>query len=1054
VVIGLLGRFRVERAGEELSPPGRLVRTLLEVLLTRRGSFVPRDQLIDILWPGGPPSDPAGNLKVLVSRARALLGERSLILTGAAGYSFAESESCRVDAEMFMQRLNLGSRELECGRCREAASHLEKAIELWRGEPLAEEIYEDWAREYRDRLSGAYQEALESGCLAALANGDTAHAVRFARLAAAREPLREASHLLLARALAASGDVAAALNTVAGFRDRTVEELGLGLSPTAAELQMRLLNLDSAAAPARRAGDSGIPEQLPFVGRGEPLELLVGGFTGGRSGVVSVAGPAGSGKSRLLQEAMIRIARPVIAARAFPAEREDAWSVAAALMRSLLERFPDSAAAVRGKAAAALADVVPEIGNLRPIPESAANPEGRRALALQGALSLFQTAASKGALFVVDDLHWADPTSMALLGLVSRRVSDLSLVVAFRTANPSPPDSVLELLDQLDPPPLRIPVGGLPLTALSELVDDRLATLLHQATEGAPFAVEQLLRTLTQQGIIEREGDGIWVVSGGEARARAEEVIRHGQRQWLGERIRALPPNPRRVLGVLALLRREAPPRLVAGILDVPQAEVLQTLDRLWESGLARPGERGWEVNHDLIADAMPEVLGVSGRARLHALIAIGLESDSADPAELARHLSGAGDLVAAAECFARGSRQSLDRFANGEAESAANRGLDATPSGETLASLLEVRAEARFRRGALEEARRDLREAIRARPPGPQRSLTLTRLAMLTSGAQDYVHASELAELALLEAGDEPGARAEALLVAANFDLNRGRPESVIRREDEAMALFHRIGNSAGVARVLESRAFAQFLEGKFWEAERLLDRVARILEDAGEILRVANPRSGRGLVLAWMNRPEDGLADLDDALELSRLVGARELEAHVLWFRSQVVLTLGRLDEAKECAERTLALGREMGHRELIITGLIGLGSVLHAEGSPEEARSALASALDASSDMPIFISSAAVRLAPVLIDLGELEAADDLHRLVMNGPEMPKFECRLSMARLAFLRGDPGAEELAREALALALEAGHLLSARRLEQLLASSGEVSGAGSAELE
>lgn len=1047
--IGLLGRFRIERDGVELPPPGRLVRTLLEVLLTRRGNFVPRDQLVEALWPHDPPSDPAANIKVLVSRARVLLGERSLILTGPAGYSFAKSDSCRVDAELFVQRLLMGSRELGCGRCREAAAYLEEAIDLWRGEPLSEETYEDWAREYRERLAGAYLEALEAACSASLAKGDAAAAVRFALLAARREPLRENSHLLLARAQAASGDVAGALRTIDDFRSRTTEELGLGLSPAASELEMCLLNLDSLAVQAERGSDSGIPAQLPFVGREAALQLLVGSFTGGRSGVVAVMGPAGSGKSRLLQEGIVRMVRPVIAARAFPAEREDPWSVAAALMRNLLDRFPDCAATVPGRAAAALVDIVPELGNLISTPDSAANAESRRALALQGALGLFQAAASEGALFVVDDLHWADPTSMSLLGLISRRVAELSLVVAFRTADPSPTEAIREFLDQLEPPPVRIFVEGLSVDVLCRLVDHELAVLLQEATGGAPFAVDQVLRSLIQQGIVDRSTEGRWVVSIGEARARAEEVVRHGRRQWLGERIRALPPGPRSALAVLALLRREAPPRLIGGVLDAPQPEVLESLDRLWEAGLARPGETGWEVSHDLIADAMSDVLGASGRARLHAMLAIGLDSDSADPVELARHLLGAGDLMAAAERFAQGSRQSLDRFANDEAEATANRGLRAQPVGDTLAALLEVRAESRFRKGALEEARNDLREAIRARPPGPQRAITLTRLAMLTSGAEDYVHALELAELALLEAGDDPAARAEALLNAANFDLNLGRPESLVKREDEALSLFQQSGNSAGVARVLESRAFAAFLDGRFWEAEKLLDRVARILEDAGEILRVANPRSGRGLVLAWMNRPEDGLADLDEALELSRLVGARELEAHVLWFRSQVALTLGHSERAMEDAEQSLRLGRLMGHRELVVTGLIGLGSVLHVQGKLEEARSALVEALNNAFDMPIFISSAAVRLAPVLIDLGEFDAAEELHRLVMEGPEMPKFECRLSIARLAFLRRDPQAEVMARESLALAVEAGHLLSARGLEHLLASYGGAPATG-----
>src|ERR671923_256098 len=114
--IRLLGRFGVRREGMEIPPGafgGRHPRTLVRLLASRRGSFVPRDVLIEALWPERPPADPAANLKILASRARRALGEPSLITTGPGGYFFADASHCQVDAEIFLDRVEAGRKLLE-----------------------------------------------------------------------------------------------------------------------------------------------------------------------------------------------------------------------------------------------------------------------------------------------------------------------------------------------------------------------------------------------------------------------------------------------------------------------------------------------------------------------------------------------------------------------------------------------------------------------------------------------------------------------------------------------------------------------------------------------------------------------------------------------------------------------------------------------------------------------------------------------------------------------------------------------------------------------------
>src|SRR5205823_7542189 len=145
IEIRVLGRFSVRRDGVEIPAGafrGRLVRSLVRLLVTRRGSFVSRDLLIEALWPAGAPADPDLNLNVLVTRARNALGAPSLILTGPGGYSFAGAGACSVDAESFLEFV--------------ASGRMTDALALWGGEPLAEDAYADWAQDYRDRLNRAH----------------------------------------------------------------------------------------------------------------------------------------------------------------------------------------------------------------------------------------------------------------------------------------------------------------------------------------------------------------------------------------------------------------------------------------------------------------------------------------------------------------------------------------------------------------------------------------------------------------------------------------------------------------------------------------------------------------------------------------------------------------------------------------------------------------------------------------------------------------------------------------------------------------------------------
>jgi hypothetical protein len=187
------------------------------------------------------------------------------------------------------------------------------------------------------------------------------------------------------------------------------------------------------------------------VGRRRELDRILSGVLGAGPAVAVVVGPSGSGKSRLLAEVAARSPLPVVAARAFLPEREEAWGLARTLLRELLSLDVQAADAVPELAAAALCEILPELAELRPITAVAIDPQSRRALTLQGAVQLVAAAAEEP-LVVVDDLQWADASSLDLLQLAAQRVAGLRLVVAHRpeeVAEPGPVSLFLASLAEL-----------------------------------------------------------------------------------------------------------------------------------------------------------------------------------------------------------------------------------------------------------------------------------------------------------------------------------------------------------------------------------------------------------------------------------------------------------------------------------------------------------------------------------------------------------------------------------------------------------------------------
>jgi DNA-binding SARP family transcriptional activator/tetratricopeptide (TPR) repeat protein len=1029
----LFGRFVVLRGGAEVpvaSFGGRKVRTLLRILVTRRGRFLPHDILAERLWPDRLPADPAANLQVLVNRARRAVGRPDLILTGPGGYALTAQPWLLVDVDQHLEDLRrcadlTGPRALRAYRA---------ALAVGDAEPLAEDRYTSWAAPYVDAVLQARQSARERAVVVALACGQPTQALEWARAAHRAEPLREVAALALVRALAAVGDPAAALSTLAAYRHRLAEELGVDPSPAAAALELQLLSSGIAPTPAAPEPSSFV--ELPFVGREAELAGIrhrlrpeVG------TSVIAVNGHSGTGKSRLLAE--IARTEHAITVRAFWADRDEAWALGRALLGELaaadfttVNALPDQ---VRTALATVLPDLAPGAGPL--------DPASRLALVLEAGVRL--TTALDRPLLMIDDLQWADPTSLRLLAALHARVPGLRLLLACRP-DEVPPDSAVGEFLRRTVGGQPVDLGPLTVSAITRLMPaPELAAALGLHTDRSPLAVTEVVRELAATGAIVLDGQGKWQEAVPSVSLVVADLGARSQRRTISARAGRFSGAPRSVLALLALLGREAPAHLLAAAISADEGVVLEALGRLADAQLVRQRQQGWGLVHDAVGDVLVSELTTTDRVRWQARLAAALDGTQGDEAERARLWRDAGDRDRAATRYAAAARRAVDNCADAEAVRLATDGLALVAGSGELAgprcTLHEVRGLARQHQGDLPGARADLSAALRDAGSGPRRAVLLAELAALISGSEDLVRASELAELALVEAGADEAARARALEVASVIDMNIDHPARARRRAATALEIFGRLGDSHGAARILDARAMATFLDSDIRRGCELLNRAAHLFADSGDLMRLVTPRSTRGHGLVLLGRPADGLLDADAALETARTLGHPEGQAYALWHRGEALAALGRAELALSAGTEALAIATRIGHRGWTATSWRTIGLAEQCGGDHRSALQAFEHSLAAAEHLDLFACWAAARAALAQLQLGQVAPAAELvRRALVTGPALGRHEARWADAALAAHRGEERGYAVIRAAMAEAVSGGALMYLPALEAL----------------
>lgn len=304
----VLGPLEVAGTDGRLSVGGPKERRLVAMLVARAGEVVSVDALAEGMWDGNPPHSAVKTLQAYVARVRRALEPWQGLVTEPPGYRLAVDRQ-QVDALRFTDLAAAARRCLEAEDNAEAERLAVEALGLRRGTPYLEFQDSDFSLAEASRLDEVGLDLLEVRGEAALELGKHAELVVEFEAQCRRNPLRERFWAQLIVALYRCGRQAEALAAYRRARGVLVVEIGVEPGPDLRRLEQRILDHDpTLQLPADRQPD--LPPALDararvLIGRAAELTVLRQRWeraTQGDGGVLVIAGPPGSGRTRLVAE--------------------------------------------------------------------------------------------------------------------------------------------------------------------------------------------------------------------------------------------------------------------------------------------------------------------------------------------------------------------------------------------------------------------------------------------------------------------------------------------------------------------------------------------------------------------------------------------------------------------------------------------------------------------------------------------------------------------------------------------------------------------------------
>jgi predicted ATPase/DNA-binding SARP family transcriptional activator len=945
----LLGAPRIEHDGEPIEVDTRKAIALVAYLAVTRQRHA-RDALAGLLWP-----------EYNQTRARAAL-RRTLSSLGKAraeGWLEVDRESVElnrdgvwVDVDRFRDLLaecrTHGHSETEV--CPDCLPPLSEAVELYRDDFLAgfalrdSAAFDDWQFFQAEELRRELASALERLSHGHGALEEWEQAVSHARRWLTQDPLHEPAHRWLMQLYAWAGQRAAALRQYRECVRVLEEELGVSPLEETTRIYEAIQENDlppppvfpQDRSPTPRSEERGAPsagrvlshdEQL--VGREQEWRSLLRAYEAAGTGehLVILEGEAGIGKTRLAEEFVayaVSQGSVIVAARCYPGETDLAYGpfiegLSAAISRegvaARLEEIPVYLLAEASRLLPELADLFSGL----PSPPPLATP-GAQIRFLESIVQVLLAVCggpSPGILFI-DDVHWADASSLDLLAYLVRRPRPgrrLCVVLTWRDEQVPPDHHLRGLLTEAQRARLAtvLHLSRLDRSAVEELVEsvvgdaDGLGRRLYDETEGLPLFLGEYLAAITN-GALGAE-DETWSQPGG-----VRDLL-HGRLEAVGE-------TGWQLLNTAAVIGRSFDFDTVREASGRSEEEAVVALEELTGRGLVGEvkgaGEQtvAYDFGHEKLRDLVYDETSLARRRLLHRRVAEALarrahrrRETGALAAQIARHYQLAGWDAEAADYFRIAGEHARVLYANAEALAHFRTAL--ALGHPDAAGLREAVGDMKTLLGEYGEALASY-EATAALGAGDHLANIERKLGSVYQRLGEW----ELAESHFESALEGTGSAGELARLHADLSLvahRKGQDDLALQRARRALELAEAAGDERALAQA--HNVLGVLASGDLDAARYHLKQSLALAEALGD--PAARIAALNNLALAYANggEVEQALESAEAALASCVALGDRHREAALHNNLADLLHAAGRQEESMMHLKRAVEIFAEVG-------------------------------------------------------------------------------------------------------------------------------------------
>jgi tetratricopeptide (TPR) repeat protein len=536
-------------------------------------------------------------------------------------------------------------------------------------------------------------------------------------------------------------------------------------------------------------------------------------------------------------------------------------------------------------------------------------------------------------LILLDDLQWADPSSLGLVRHLLKRLRGERFLVlgTYRPEEMTVDRPLLSFRNELAAEGLlrEVPLGPMSPGDVRAMVgqeigeglgDGELGELISRQSDGNPFLARELVALLMEERVIVREGAD-WHLT--------RKVDRIGVPKKVGEAIRArldaLPREEREVLEIGAVMGEGFRPRSLACVLAMDPLQVhrvLREIEKRFKLIRSQEDGKSYRFNSpqakDVIYGSVPremreeyhraavECLVRAGGSGIQYLTEMAYHATEGEHPDAAAHLRAAGDAARA-------------EFHNPEAVRLYQTALRFAKEGDR-AGLLEALGETEFSAGRFNEARAWLEEAREAMPDRDRRVVLVTRLARALERQGMFDEALGALSLDAPDEHTSPSARASWLATRA-WVLGRNRLDYDTAEKDakEALQVFKDIGGGANdIADCWNTLGVNENGRGRTKEAISYLEQGLAIAKAGGAHYQQARILSNIGLDYRMDGRVEEARRFLVDSIQFSERTGNRFMVLAASIDLGLTCLVLGDIEEAYRTLTGTFEKLEEMGVRD----------------------------------------------------------------------------------------------------------------------------------------